>query len=49
MWQNDGRLRHVPGFAVEEPEARNIGGLKVHKDFPRMLPNSPSCHATVDA
>jgi hypothetical protein len=40
--QDDGRLRRVPGLAVEEPEARNVGGLEVRKAFPKMLPNSPS-------
>src|SRR5207245_7505463 len=31
--QDDGRLRRVPGLAVEELEARNVGGLEVHKAF----------------
>jgi hypothetical protein len=31
--QDDGRLRRVPGLAVEEPKARNVGGLEVHKVF----------------
>ncbi len=29
--QYDGRLRRVPGLAVEESKARNVGGLEVHK------------------
>ena len=35
--QDDGRLRRVPGLAVEETEARNVGGLDVHKAlFPHL-------------
>ena len=40
--QDDGRLRRIPGLAVEEPEARNVGGLEVHNAFPKVLPNSKS-------
>jgi hypothetical protein len=35
--QGDGRLRRVPGLAVEEPEARNVGGLEVHRAFSTHL------------
>ena len=28
--QDDGRLRRLPGLAVEEPKARNVGGLEGH-------------------
>src|SRR5882672_8668817 len=28
--EHDGRLRRVPGLAVEEREARNVGGLGIH-------------------
>ena len=48
MQQDDGRLRHVPGLAVEEPNARNVGGLEVHK-APQNAANSPSWQAVVDA
>ena len=28
---DDGRFRHVPSLAVEDPEARDVDGLKVHR------------------
>ena len=29
--QDDGRLRRLPGLAIEEPQARNVGRLEVHR------------------
>src|SRR6266550_3074070 len=34
--QDDGRLRRVPGFAVEDPKTRNVSGLEVHKPLSRQ-------------
>jgi hypothetical protein len=42
--QDDGRLRRVPGLAVEEPEARNVGGLEVHRvSFSSVGVEQPLC------
>ena len=46
--QDDGRLRRVPGLAVEDPKARNVGGVEVHKLF--LLWSAPYLRsALVDA
>jgi hypothetical protein len=31
--QDDGRLRRLPGLAVEDLKTRNVSGLEVHKVF----------------
>jgi hypothetical protein len=41
--QDDGRLRRVPGLAVEEPKARNVGGLEVHKALSPQSASKSSC------
>ena len=40
--QDDGRLRQVARLAVEEPKARNVGGLEVHKALSPHLLNLPT-------
>jgi hypothetical protein len=42
--QDDGRLRQVARLAVEEPKARNVVGLELHKALSPRLLNLPTCN-----